>query len=330
MMNNKTLGLLVLAILVMAMAAYLAQRDSDVKGRLDELVFPSLNEKLDQLNRFRITSSSTRTTLTGEKDAWVVDEKGGYPVDFEKFSTLLDGLSKARYEEKKTSRPGNFDMLELTDVDDDAGGAVLVEADAGGESYRLLIGAAATGGRGQFVRHPGTEQAWLTDRRLDVTADPADWLDPVIIDVPEDEIVRVRIETAGGDVLEAEKAGEADDMTVKGVPEGRELRYPTVGNQLARALVKVRLEDVAARGEVPGTAAAARFRLTEDRQVVVRAWREENEEENDRYFLAFDGPGSPIESWRYRVTRGTFDRFTRSMADMIKEEEAEEEAETAN
>jgi len=322
---------MVLAILLMATVVFFGQRQPDESdGKLGELVLPEMRGSLDKLEQVKLVSSSATASLTRNEDGqWSVDQKGGYPADFSKLASMLDGMSRARYRERKTSKPGNFSVLDLQGVDESSSKAVLVQADAPDMAFALLIGATATGGKGQYVRHPGEVQAWLVDHTIDATADPGDWLDPLVMDVDEEKILGVTETSADGEVLEVSRSKGEDNMTVKNVPEGRELRYPTVANQLARALTNLRLEDVIPRSDadIPEKTATAAFDLADGGRIVAYAWTK-----NKRYFLTFDSENwkeddsSPWTAWRYEVTSNVFDKFTRTMADMIKAEKKEKDA----
>lgn len=327
MMKTRTLGLLILAILLMSMLVFFNEGQQDVDEQLGQPVLPDLKESREKLREISIISNDVETTLTPVNDHWGVKQRDGYPVNFDQLIDLLDALTDAAYEEKKTSKPENFGVLDLQNVDHESSKAVLVRAVAQDKTFELLIGAGASGRNGQFVRHPGENQAWLVDRSIDVAADPSDWLDPVILNIPEEDIVRVR-QGSGDDRVEAERLEGADNLTISNLPDGRELRYPTVADGLARALTNVRLTDVAPRtGEMPDDAVTAWFELVDGGEILVNAW----EEDGDNFVVFdFEGVEMPsehrrIEAWAYRVGQSTLDKFTRTMEDMIKAEEQDAE-----
>ncbi|MBD3648698.1 MAG: DUF4340 domain-containing protein [Pseudomonadales bacterium] len=319
MLNSKTLGLTVLAILVMAMAAYLGQRQSETGENIGQPVLPGLQENLERLQRVEIRSHDAGTTLIREDAAWQVEQRDGYPVDFPGLAALLDSIREARYEEKKTSRPDNFAVLGLQDIDENSSKAVLVRLSTGDDQYALMIGERGSGGRGQLVRKPDEQQVWLVNETIEVDADPVGWLDPVIIDVAEEEIESVRY-TNGEEILEVRRSESGEGFEVANLPTGEALRYPTVADQLARALVNVRLKDVRRAGALPADTAMATFDLAGERQVTVNAWQED-----ERHFLAFERSGGEeqrdLSAWHFEVSNSTFDKFTRTMADMIKADE---------
>lgn len=327
MMKTKTLGLLILAILLMSTLVFFNEGQQDVDEQLGQPVLPDLKESREKLDEISIISSDMETTLTPVNDHWGVKERNGYPVNFDQLIGLLDALSDAAYEEKKTSKPENFGVLELQDVDQESSKAVLVRAVTKDTTFELLVGAGASGRNGQFVRHPGENQTWLVDRPIDVPADTSDWLDPVILNIPEEDIVRVS-QGSGDDRVDAERLEGADKLTITNLPEGRELRYPTVADGLARALTNVRLTDVTPRtGETPDDAATASYKLADGGEILVKAW-----EENGDHFIVFDLEGVElpsehrrIEAWTYRVGQSTLDKFTRTMEDMIKAEDQDAE-----
>lgn len=323
MMNTRSLGLLVLAILIMSMLVYFHEGQQDLDDQVGTPVLPDFKEKRDQLSELEVVSSSARTTLSPVNGHWGVMNRNGYPVNFDKLVGLLDALSGAVYEEKKTSKPENFGVLDLRDLDQESSNAVRVHAVAGDKTFELLVGAGASGREGQFIRHPDDNQTWLVDRPIEVSADPSAWLDPVIIDIPEKNVVQVH-QGSGDEEVKAERAEDADNLTIRNLPESAELRYPTVADGLARALTNVRLTDVEPRtGDLPEDAATAWYKLADGGEIVVNAWKTDGGN-----FMAFDlenidmeSEGRRIEDWMYQVSQSTLDKFTRTMEDMIKTED---------
>ena len=113
-MNPKNIALLAIAILFMAMLTWI-QRDSGLRVE-NELLLSSLKENLNHLERVEIKTATESISLIKLDDGWGISEKNLYAVDFTRLSKLLDGLSKAKRVEKKTSRPENFEILEVRDV----------------------------------------------------------------------------------------------------------------------------------------------------------------------------------------------------------------------
>jgi len=329
-MNNKTIGLLAIAILAMALIVVLKQRGGT--GPIDEAIgtplFPGLKEKLSDVNEVRFRAGNEMTTIARRDDVWVVVQKDDYPASFSKLSGFLGSLAEAKYAERKTARPENFDALGVTGIDNDSSKATWVSVHTNdGSTYETLIGNEAGGRKGRYVRKPEEDQVWLVDKITAATGDPVKWIEPVVLSIDSDQVSQVTHRSADGGTLTVKRAGDEGEFEVENLPAGAELKYGTIADTLAMELVNVRATDVRARGEEPWQGVAtATFDLKDGSQVVVHGLAGD-----DGHWLRFDLTPSKepseavsfvdtarIEGWEFKVADYTFDQFTRTMDDMIK------------
>jgi hypothetical protein len=170
---------------------------------------------------------------------------------------VLLAIAEARKVEQKTANPGLYDRLGVQHPAEDGGDGVLIEASAPEFGFSLILGNAAQGDY-RYARIPAEEQSWLIDRNPDVPGEIAGWLRSDIVDIGSARFRSVEIRHADGETIRLGKEDrQAGTFTVEGIPEGRELSYPTVVNSIAGALGNLALEDVAPVGE-EGLAAATR------------------------------------------------------------------------
>lgn len=329
-MNNKTIGLLAIAILAMALIVVLKQKGD--AGPVDEAigtpVFPGLKEKLSDVNEVRFRAANEMTTIARRNDRWVVVQKDDYPASFSKLSGFLGGLAEAKYAERKTARPENFDALGVTGIDNDSSKATWVSVHTNdGSTYDMLIGNEAGGRKGRYVRKPEEGQVWLVDKITAPTGDPVKWIEPVVLSIDSDQVSQVIHRSADGRTFTVKRAGDEGKFEVENLPAGAELKYSTIADTLARELVNVRATDVRARGEEPWQGVAtATFDLKDGSQVVVHALADD-----DGDWLRFDLTSAKkpseavsfvdtarIEGWEFKVADYTFGQFTQTMNDMIK------------
>ena len=103
MMNNRSIGLMVIAILAMGLVIYLHQASNrpEVDVQIGSLVFPELKGKLNAIQEVKLTSGGQTTTIDHKGNNWSIAQKGGYEADFAKLTGFLDGLAKAKYLERK-------------------------------------------------------------------------------------------------------------------------------------------------------------------------------------------------------------------------------------
>lgn len=333
MTNNKVITALVVVILAMGLIVYLHQRSSRpaVGAEIGKLVFPKLKDGLDNIQEVKFSSSDQTTTINHNGKHWIIAEKGDYEVDFGKLSSFLDGLAKAKYVERKTSKPANFSILGVLGVDDSASKAVNVSiSTSNGSRYTLLIGNKSQGQKGRFVRKPDQSQVWLVDNIDDVTSDPLKWIEPVILSIDSDEVTSVTDVSADGKpTLSVDRQKGSDGFVIKDLPKNAKLNYPTIADSPSRALENVRATDVRARGSHWQHAASAHYAFKDGSSLVVRARQDKAGEHWLRFNLtlskkpsedlSFISP-SRLSGFEFKVAGYTFSQFTQTMDDMIKKE----------
>jgi hypothetical protein len=179
---------------------------------------------------------------------WGVAERDAYPADFTRLEALLDALASARLVEQKTSKPEYFDRLGLTDVEKPESEAVQVEIWTSGEQpvARVLIGRAAEGRRGRYVRGVSDNETWLIDTAPEPTTDPADWLDRKLLDVDFSCVASVTRAVEGQQGFTATRASAAGEasLALAQLPAGKAPRYLSVFDAAARAILTAEAEDV--------------------------------------------------------------------------------------
>lgn len=241
-------GVALLAILL------LARLDFSRDGSLGVLHAPGLADRLDDLQSLRVTGAGNGVIATIERsdEGWGVAEKGGHPVDFERFRSSLSALSEARRVERKTAMAEFYARIGVEDVSAPDAGGYLFELGYGGShpDDRFIVGNRA--GTGMiYIRTAGDEQSWMVSADLSISDETRDWVDRDIIDLGSGEVRRVALDRGEGDRLEIAKQERNDiNFTPLDIPEGRELSYGSVANSIASALANVEANDVRPAAEV--------------------------------------------------------------------------------
>ena len=265
---KKILILLIVLIAIIGTAYYKSnERNSrlnrsvtSVKHR--ELLFPDFD--INGILKVRIKEDKAETTLAVQNDTWVVQDRGGYPVEKEKLQTALLSL---KYEKVKAGRhigkdswgkvgvnsPGNATasgfgtLVELFD-DKDAlkysfvlGGQV--NSSGGSNNDQMQMFGGPKGNR--FIRIQGEDTIWeINDQLPDVVTKPDAWLAKAFFDVqklksvevtaakPEDSWKAARADEAADFILEGAKPGEKIDAGK--VSLGTLLSSPTFNDVLSK------------------------------------------------------------------------------------------------
>ena len=251
-------SLIVLGVVGVALVAVLLLTRLDFSGddSLGVLHAPGLADRLGELESLRVTRAGNEVVATIERTdrGWGVAERGGHPVDFERFRGSLLALSEARRVERKTALAEFYPRIGVEDVSDPDAGGYLLELGYGGgrPDDRYILGHRA--GTGMFyIRTAGEEQSWMVSAGPSLSDETRDWVDRDIIDLGSGEVRRVALDRGEGDRLEIARDDRDDiNFTPRDIPEGRELSYGSVANSIAGALANVEANDVRPAAEVAG------------------------------------------------------------------------------
>jgi hypothetical protein len=251
-------GLAVIAIVL----ALVGQRQNRPDTSTGTLLVPGLAESLNDIERVTVTGARAETiaTLVRGETGWSVAEKAGYAADLAKIRQALVSLSEARIVEEKTSNPAFHARLGVEAIEAETATGVAIAIEAPMEFPVLILGDSPNNAS-RYARRATEQASFLIDRSPEIPSMTAQWLAAEIVDVPSASIQSVTIKHSGGDEIALSKASVDDtNFAVGGIPEGRELSYPTVANVIGNALRELKLDDVA-----PATDGAAPSTVTEFR-----------------------------------------------------------------
>jgi hypothetical protein len=278
-MNRRTLAILGTAAAASVAAAVLLTPKSVDRQELASggLAFPGLAGRLQGAARIEVTKHDGTLVLLRQGEAWVLPDRGGYPVRAEKLREMLVGLTELRLAEARTADPGQYERLGVDDPGRPGSTAVLLRVldGAGAPLAELILGRRRVRTQGNvpesiYVRRPADGQAWLAEGRLAVDADLQLWLDRDIANLPQDRIRRVEVQRTGEPALVLARTPEPDGRlrieTPADAPEADEVAL----DEVARAFEFLTFLEVRPGAEVPGEAVGeTRFSLTEELAVTV-------------------------------------------------------------
>ncbi|MDE0454355.1 MAG: DUF4340 domain-containing protein [Gammaproteobacteria bacterium] len=345
-------SLIVLGVVGVALVAVLLLTRLDFSGddSLGVLHAPGLADRLGELESLRVTRAGNEVVATIERTdrGWGVAERGGHPVDFERFRGSLLALSEARRVERKTALAEFYPRIGVEDVSDPDAGGYLLELGYGGgrPDDRYILGHRA--GTGMiYIRTAGEEQSWMVSAELSVSDETRDWVDRDIIDLGSGEVRRVALDRGEGDRLEIAKEDRDDiNFTPRDIPEGRELSYGSVANSIASALANVEANDVRPAAEVAALprAVLARYETFDGLELELDV-REEpparpedgeeagGDEADPRYWVLFDARAADdaaeeragalnvaLDGWAYELPGYKSDQWFKKMDDLLREE----------
>lgn len=207
-----------------------------------------------------IADSQNRVTLIKGETVWQVQERDGYPANFDELSDLVVKISRLKIGRSFSGSAESLARLDLiapSASDAAAGGRRVTLTDAMGAVLAdLILGQIRTtdagGTAGQYLKQIGSPTVYLVDGNFRfLRADPAQWLKKQILDVTADEVAAVVVTEADSAEpvysLARSQRGEPAHMTPV-FPERS--ADPVKINQVLEALAPLTLDDVWA-GEGP-------------------------------------------------------------------------------
>jgi hypothetical protein len=238
-----------------------------------EAYFPGLEARLNTAARIHLQSKDQSADLAFTPETnWTVSSKDGYRARYDEIQRLLSALGALERFERKSSDAKWHKRLALTDPRD-KGEATLVSVLDGQNKpiAEILIGLNAdvdnVGDKGAvYVRAPGDNQIWLArgEGVSTLNANPDDWLEKLIIDLPKDQIARVEVKPESGPAYALVRAKPEDKaFTIEG-SAGAKLKSTDI-DAFAGALGDLRLRDVARQDRITftETSPTATFRTGE-------------------------------------------------------------------
>jgi hypothetical protein len=250
--NVKILAVVVLILFGTLFALNSGDRSDTSRG--GDILFPELKSRLNDIEVVTITDAEGEITLRRDADEggnspagrWIAPDYGGYPADTASLRRLLLAIADARKVEQKTSDPELYERLGVQDPreSESESAGVLVSARGDNAAIALILGDTAQG-EFRYARIPDQAPSWLISQNPTLPADRAGWLLPGIVDIDPSRIESAVIRHTDGEIVAVRKAN-ADDVNfdVENIPEGRELRYPSVANSIGAVLGNLTLEDV--------------------------------------------------------------------------------------
>ncbi len=252
------------------------QGEDQNAGVSGSLAFPGLAAQLQGVNEVDIDHQGQTLRIALAEDVWGLPAKGGYPIQQNKLHELLTGLTELRLTEPRTSDPGEYARLGVEDPNGAtaAGSLLHVKDDSGADVAELIVGhrrvrtqtpsAGGTLPETVYVRRPGEARSWLAEGRLEVDADPQQWIDRDIANIDHTKIATATV-TRGDQLLVFARQGDAFVLT--GPAEHPKLDDYKV-DDVARAFETLTLLDVKPAAQEPGERIGSALFTTTDGETI--------------------------------------------------------------
>ena len=281
-MNRKQiLILLVLVAIIGGIGFYMHKRsqsewaESAAPGSSKVLEFP-----INDVAQIEIRTAAGDLHLTKNNDIWVVKERGDYPADFQRVSSLVRQLWEMRPVQQMKIGPSQFSRLDLIEPGQGdkaaAAGSVIELKSKEGKSLAKLIagkqnfrknetGASQFGPMpaGRYVLSPQSGKVALVNAFLQIDSEPRSWLkrDFVKIDSPATITMSGQTPARHWALTRGDKQG---DWKLADAPGNQELDKTTV-NSFQSLLASLNFIDV-----LPADAKPAQYGLDKPDLITVQ------------------------------------------------------------
>lgn len=319
------------AVIALMVIALVVDERSALDQSGDQSLLPGLAGELASLDRVQVRGLDHSVELVRRDNIWRVAERYDYPAKFEQLSDLLDQLSQAKLIERKTARVESHDSLDVVVGPQSRGHRIVFP---GLDLEPLIIGRTATLRSGTFVRLGEEAQVWLADQTVEITADPALWLDSQMLTIPESQILSMAAFAGQGAALfEVNRDPASGELNLTNLPEGRTLRYGTALTPNFTVIGQLQLLDVAQRVPLRWEGAARRvYRLVDGRRVTVQTaadagdfWIQVQVGQEDEQVASLDGTDVFVnitavqqETFDFKVSQRTFTDLTADLEQFLK------------
>ena len=237
-MTERRLGyLLAASLVVLVFAIWVVQRQSGTSAsHAGRAVLAGLDNALNSVTEVRITGpGGVHTSIDKGARRWMVGERG-YPADSGKLRKLLIDLGDLKIVERKTRLAQNYPMLGVQKLTSPKASGVRIDMISPHKTWSLIVGHTANS-NDCYVRVVGHKQSLLASPLVMADANPAQWLDPIIIDLSHKSIRAIEERPARGPAFDVSRAKATEaNFTVHRIPPGRKLDGAGAADQMASAL----------------------------------------------------------------------------------------------
>jgi len=253
-MKGKTFAILLLvAGLLVALALIRTGKDAGTTG-------PKMGEKLladlpvNQVATVTLADAENRTTLVRGETVWQVQERNGFPADFDQLRDTVVKLSRLKIGRSFPGDPESLARLSLlppSDPNASARGTRITMKDASGKTLAdLVLGQVRSkedgGSGGQYLKKTDGDTVFLVDAsfRFLKTA-PTEWLQKEILNIKADAVESVTCYAGESQepVYTLVREEKEKDAELTPVPEGRSADANRVA-QVMEALAPLTVDDV--------------------------------------------------------------------------------------
>lgn len=361
-MKNKSLLIFAVITLGAILAAMLVWQNRAPTSSLEKQpLFADLSGKVNEVHRLRLQQHEESLTLVKNGDMWVIEEADNYPADFARIRESVIAVSKLMILSRKTSNPDLYPRLGVEDPLSEKANSTLLklEDNNGAELASLIVGnsrhsKSAESLPGLYVRLPDADTALLVEGRLDASVDIKQWFNRDLLDIDGARISKIAIEHKQGPLVSLHRAEDIDDFSLDNIPADKDIQSPVIITRMSTMLESLSVDGVTSesriKDHISSTTQISTFdgleisisnAVLEDKSYASFSFSSREVEVADEPEDVAAGEGDTDEKpsvadeagklnqqmsgWAYAIPDYKFELFTRALADLVREKQADKE-----
>lgn len=264
MKNKKLIILFLITLSVILVAGITAKIRAPQKSLEKITLFPELGKQINNVSRIVIRGNNKTVELKQQDKNWVIASSDNYPALFNKVRETVLNMANLAIVDKKTDNPDLYSRLgvEGPDVKDTTSLLITLYDRKNQASASLIVGnprQSSSSKPGLYVRKPDEKTALLVEGTLKISADPIDWFQKELFDIPQDRVKNIKIHFADGSDYETYKENPAQaDFQIRGKSE------EDINNKSATRVILNRLANGLQEMRADGVVAANKFTFPDD------------------------------------------------------------------
>lgn len=250
MNKRKLLILFIITLVVIVTAAITAKLRAPQVSLEKQVLFPDFDTHINQVHAITIQGNQKIANLELKGKQWVVTNMDNYPALFNRVRAALIGLSELAIVDKKTTNPDLYHELGVEDPDTKGADSVLftVNENSGKDTVKLIVGhkrQSASDKPGIYVRLADSKQALLVEGKLDISADPVDWINRKLLNMDHSQIKQVTILSPDGKEFTIKKdKKEQTEFTADNSDVNKESAAKIIISRIGTGLEEIRADGV--------------------------------------------------------------------------------------
>jgi hypothetical protein len=256
-MNTRTIIFLLVTVAIVSVAWKLTQEKAPITEITATHLYPELLDRVNLAQRITVKSAAHEVVLANPDGAWVVENRANFAAESSKVKRLLLELAALKVVESKTSKPERYARIGVEGLaaEKSQSTVVTVQSDDTVPLVELIVGnrraGRALGDESHFMRKVGAAGALLVGGDFDVNADPLDWLDASVVNIPTQRVRQVTIDRPPEQPIMVSKASPKENFfELRNIPDGYEPKSRATISSLGGILLDVKFRDVATSSAV--------------------------------------------------------------------------------